>query len=99
MVGSIIGGAGTLAGPIVAGIGIAVLEEFLRSFAVSSANVSSYTQIAYAVVVILLLRFGTGGIMPLWEAGVRAVFGTGRKPPAVPERERPVGELVDGRVG
>lgn len=98
MVGSIIGGAGTLAGPIVAGIGIAVLEEFLRSFAVSSANVSSYTQIAYAVVVILLLRFGTGGIMPLWEAGVRRVFGTGRKPVA-PVAAEPVGELVDGRVG
>ncbi|HWO65587.1 MAG TPA: hypothetical protein VNO31_36700, partial [Umezawaea sp.] len=98
MVGSIIGGAGTLAGPIVAGIGIAVLEEFLRSFAVSSANVSSYTQIAYAVVVILLLRFGTGGIMPLWEAGVRRVFGTGRKPVA-PVAAKPVGELVDGRVG
>ena len=79
LVGSIIGGAGTLAGPIVAGIGIAVLEEFLRSFEVSSSNVSSYTQIAYAVLVILLLRFGTGGIMPIWEAAVRAVFGSGKK--------------------
>ncbi len=79
LVGSIIGGAGTLAGPIVAGIGIAVLEELLRSFAVSSANVSSYTQIAYAVLVIVLLRFGTGGIMPIWESLVRMVFGAGRR--------------------
>lgn len=74
MVGSIIGGAGTLAGPIVAGIGIAALEEFLRGFEVSSTNVSSYTQIAYGVLVILLLRFGTDGIVPLWNAGLRRLF-------------------------
>lgn len=77
MVGTIIGGAGTLAGPIVAGIGIAALEEWLRSFDVSSANVSSYTQIVYAVLVILLLRFGSGGIMPLWDNGIRRLFGSG----------------------
>jgi branched-chain amino acid transport system permease protein len=74
MVGSIIGGAGTLAGPIVAGIGIAALEEFLRGFDVSSTNVSSYTQIVYGVLVILLLRFGTNGIVPLWNAGLRRLF-------------------------
>jgi branched-chain amino acid transport system permease protein len=92
MVGSIIGGAGTLAGPIVAGIGIAALEEFLRSFEVSSTNVSSYTQIAYGVLVILLLRFGTDGVVPLWNAGLRRLFGRlgprrpddhDRPPPAV----------------
>lgn len=74
MVGSIIGGAGTLAGPIVAGIGIAALEEFLRGFDVSSTNVSSYTQIVYGVLVILLLRFGTNGIVPLWNSGLRRLF-------------------------
>ena len=78
MVGTIIGGAGTLAGPVVAGIGIAALEAWLRSFSVSSANVSSYTQIVYAVLVIVLLRFGSGGIMPLWDNAIRRLFGRGR---------------------
>lgn len=77
MVGTIIGGAGTLAGPIVAGIGIAALEEWLRSFDVSSSNVSSYTQIVYAVLVIVLLRFGSGGIMPLWDNAIRRLLGDG----------------------
>lgn len=75
LVGSIIGGAGTLAGPIVAGVGIAALEEFLRGFEVSSTNVSSYTQIVYALIVILLLRFGTDGVVPLWNAGLLRLFG------------------------
>jgi len=74
VVGTIIGGSGTLAGPIVAGISLAALEEFLRSFEVSSTNVSSYTQIMYGVLVILLLRFGTDGVIPLWNAGLRRVF-------------------------
>lgn len=83
LVGTIIGGAGTLAGPIVAGIGIAVVEELLRGFEVSSSNVSSYTQIVYAVLVILLLRFGAHGIVPLWEASVKRLFGTGpQRPPS-----------------
>lgn len=90
VVGTIIGGSGTLAGPIVAGIGLAALEEFLRSFEVSSTNVSSYTQIMYGVLVILLLRFGTDGVVPLWNAGLRRVFsrfgpsdrdGSGKQPP------------------
>jgi branched-chain amino acid transport system permease protein len=74
VVGTIIGGSGTLAGPIVAGIGLAALEEFLRSFEVSSTNVSSYTQIMYGVLVILLLRFGTDGLVPLWNSGLRRLF-------------------------
>lgn len=84
VVGTILGGAGTLAGPIVAGIGIAALEEWLRSFAVSSANVSSYTLIVYAVLVIILLRFGSGGIMPLWDNAIRRRFGDGSRRRAGP---------------
>lgn len=74
LVGTVIGGAGTLAGPIVAGIGLAALEELLRGFDVSSASVSSYTQIVYGVLVILLLRFGTDGVVPLWNSGLRRLF-------------------------
>lgn len=80
LVGTIIGGAGTLAGPIVAGIGIALVEELLRGFEVSSSNVSSYTQIIYALLVIVLLRFGAHGIVPLWEATIERLFGTGSRP-------------------
>lgn len=97
MVGTIIGGAGTLAGPIVAGIGIAALEEWLRSFDVSSSNVSSYTQIVYAVLVILLLRFGSGGIMPLWDNAIRHLFGDGtgrRRGSSPPGDAEPSVELV-----
>jgi branched-chain amino acid transport system permease protein len=91
VVGSIIGGAGTLAGPIVAGIGIAALEEFLRSFEVSSTSVSSFTQIAYGVLVILLLRFGTDGLVPLWNSGLRRLFGRlGRPRPDDPDESPPV---------
>ena len=68
MVGAIIGGSSTLAGPIVAGIGIAALEEGLRSFEVTSSSVSSVTQIIYAAVVILILRLGADGIVPMWNA-------------------------------
>jgi branched-chain amino acid transport system permease protein len=105
VVGSIIGGAGTLAGPIVAGIGIAALEEFLRGFEVSSTNVSSYTQIVYGVLVILLLRFGTDGLVPLWNSGLRRLFGrlgprrpgdSGEPPPAV--RSNDVG-LLSSQAG
>jgi branched-chain amino acid transport system permease protein len=77
LVGTIIGGAGTLAGPIVGGIGIAVVEQLLRGLEVSSSDVSSWTQIVYAVLVILLLRFGAHGVVPLWEAGIRRLFGSG----------------------
>jgi branched-chain amino acid transport system permease protein len=80
MVGAIIGGSATLAGPIVAGIGIAALDEVLRSFDVSSSNVSSYTQIMYAVIVILLVRFGTDGIVPMWNALLERLFGDGSEP-------------------
>lgn len=80
MVGAIIGGSSTLAGPIVAGIGIAALDEVLRSFDVSSSNVSSYTQIMYAVIVILLVRFGTDGIVPMWNALLERLFGDGSEP-------------------
>lgn len=75
LVGAIIGGSSTLAGPIVAGIGIAALEEALRSFAVSSSNVSSYTQIAYAVIVIILIRFGANGLVPLWNSLLTRLLG------------------------
>lgn len=68
VVGAIIGGSSTLAGPIVAGIGIAALEEGLRSFDVTSSSVSSATQIIYAAVVILILRLGSDGIVPMWNA-------------------------------
>lgn len=79
LVGTIIGGAGTLAGPIVAGIGLEILAEFLRSFNVSSSNVSSYTQIVYGVFLIVLLRFGAHGIMPIWNSVIRAIFGSHSK--------------------
>jgi branched-chain amino acid transport system permease protein len=68
MVGAIIGGSSTIAGPIVAGIGIAALEEGLRSFDVTNSSVSSITQILYAAVVILILRLGADGIVPMWNA-------------------------------
>ena len=74
MVGAIIGGSSTLAGPIVAGIGIAALEEGLRSFAVTSSNVSSITQIIYAAVVILILRLGADGVVPMWNALLDRLF-------------------------
>lgn len=68
IVGAIIGGSSTLAGPIVAGIGIAALEEGLRSFDVTSSSVSSFTQVIYAIVVILILRLGADGLVPMWNA-------------------------------
>lgn len=74
LVGAIIGGSSTLAGPIVAGIGIAALEEALRSFDVTSSSVSSITQIMYAVVVILILRLGSDGIVPMWNALLDRLF-------------------------
>lgn len=74
MVGAIIGGSSTIAGPIVAGIGIAALEEGLRSFDVTSSSVSSITQIVYAVVVILILRLGADGIVPMWNALLDRIF-------------------------
>lgn len=80
LVGTIVGGAGTLAGPIVGGIGLAILEEALRSFNVSSASVSSYTQIVYGALVILLLRFGSSGIVPLWNALLGRLSGARGRP-------------------
>lgn len=74
MVGAIIGGSSTLAGPIVAGIGIAALEEGLRSFDVTSSSISSITQIIYAAVVILILRLGADGIVPMWNALLDRLF-------------------------
>lgn len=74
LVGAIIGGSSTLAGPIVAGIGIAALEEGLRSFDVTSSSVSSITQIVYAAVVILILRLGADGIVPMWNALLDRLF-------------------------
>lgn len=74
MMGAFIGGSTTLAGPIVAGILIASLEEWLRSFEVSGANVSSFTQIVYAILVILLIRFGAAGIVPLWSGWLQRLF-------------------------
>jgi branched-chain amino acid transport system permease protein len=74
MVGAIIGGSSTLAGPIVAGIGIAALEEGLRSFSVTSSSVSSITQIIYAAIVILILRLGADGIVPMWNALLDRLF-------------------------
>ncbi|MCO1657080.1 branched-chain amino acid ABC transporter permease [Pseudonocardia humida] len=82
LVGTIIGGAGTLAGPIVAGIGIAAVEELLRGLEVSSANVSSYTQIVYAVLVIAVLRFGAHGIVPMWESAIQRLSAPRRRPPS-----------------
>ena len=67
----------------------AALEEFLRSFDVSSTNVSSYTQIVYGVLVILLLRFGTEGVVPLWNAGLRRVFGLLGRDRSGPSVRRP----------
>ncbi|MER7283196.1 branched-chain amino acid ABC transporter permease [Dactylosporangium sp. NPDC000244] len=96
LVGAIIGGSATLAGPIVAGIGIAVLEELLRMFAVSSSNVSSYTQIAYAICVIAILRFGGSGIVPLWNRLIVRLFGTGR--PHDPESEKSSGRSAPDRA-
>lgn len=81
VVGAIIGGSSTLAGPIVAGIGIAALEEGLRSFAVTSSNVSSVTQILYAAVVIVILRFGADGIVPLWNSLLDRLLGGQRREP------------------
>lgn len=79
IVGAFIGGATTLAGPIVAGILIAVLEEWLRSFEVTSANVSSVTQIIYGLLVILVIRFGASGIVPMWNAALKHIFKEGRR--------------------
>lgn len=74
VVGAIIGGSSTLAGPIVAGIGIAALEEGLRSFDVTNSSVSSITQIIYAAVVILILRLGADGIVPMWNGLLDRLF-------------------------
>jgi branched-chain amino acid transport system permease protein len=99
LVGTIIGGAGTLAGPIVAGVGIAVVEELLRGLEVSSSDVSSYTQIIYAALVILLLRFGAHGIVPLWEAAIGrlTLARLRRRPPA--EEDMPPPVTVAARSG
>jgi branched-chain amino acid transport system permease protein len=92
MVGTLIGGAGTLAGPIVAGIGIAAVNEALRSFDVSSAAVSSYTQIIYSALVILLLRFGAHGIVPMWNGMLERIFGDRRSARSLSARTADVAE-------
>jgi branched-chain amino acid transport system permease protein len=74
IVGAIIGGSTTLAGPIVAGVGIAALDEGLRAFDASSSAVSSFTQILYAVIVIVLIKFGSAGLVPLWNSLLRRLF-------------------------
>lgn len=79
MLGAFIGGATTLAGPIVAGILIAMLEEWLRSFEVTGSNISSITQIVYALIVILLIRFGGAGIVPLWNSLLQTIFREGAR--------------------
>jgi branched-chain amino acid transport system permease protein len=85
VVGTLIGGAGTLAGPIVAGVGIAAVDEALRSFDVSSASVSAYTQIFYSILVILLLRMSNHGVVPLWNGFLeRLLGGRGRTSPPDP---------------
>ncbi|MBM7508076.1 branched-chain amino acid transport system permease protein [Nocardioides salarius] len=87
MVGAIIGGSSTIAGPIVAGIGIAALEEGLRSFDVTSSSISSITQIAYAAVVILILRLGADGIVPMWNTLLDRVFSSTQGEPATVQHE------------
>ncbi|GAA3616634.1 branched-chain amino acid ABC transporter permease [Marihabitans asiaticum] len=87
MVGAIIGGSSTLAGPIVAGIGIAALEEGLRAFDVTSSSVSSITQIIYAAIVILILRLGADGIVPMWNALLDRLFPSREHHEVEPELE------------
>lgn len=79
VMGAFIGGATTLAGPIVAGILIAALEEWLRSFQVTGSNISSITQIVYALLVILLIRFGAAGLVPLWNGLLQRLFREGSR--------------------
>lgn len=97
LVGAIIGGSTTLAGPIVAGIGIAALEEGLRSFDASSSSVSSFTQILYAVIVIVLIKFGSAGLVPLWNSLLRRVFREDGQA-AVETMEDPPPEEVGGMM-
>jgi branched-chain amino acid transport system permease protein len=102
MVGTLIGGAGTLAGPIVAGIVIAAVNEALRSFNVSSAAVSAYTQIVYSILVILLIRFGNHGLVPLWNSFLERVLGSERRARTLAQgsgavNEEPIPALQEGR--
>lgn len=97
LVGAFIGGSNTLSGPIVAGILIAALEEWLRSFEVSSTNVSSVTQIVYAVLIIILFRFGASGLVPLWNEGLRRLFREGRQHSGASPSAEHEGEQADTR--
>jgi branched-chain amino acid transport system permease protein len=88
LLGTIVGGAGTLAGPIVGGIGIAIVEELLRGMEISSSNVGAYTQIIYGIIVIVLMRLGADGIVPMWNSGLRRLFaGRGGAAPAGRHRQ------------
>lgn len=58
----IIGGAGTLYGPLVGALIIAVLPEILKSFALDDATAGAVRQIILGAVLVLLMHFRPQGI-------------------------------------
>ena len=68
MLGTIVGGSGTILGPIVGSLLFGVLSEVLRSLPlVNSREAASLVRIGYGLFLIIVVLRMPRGIVGLWE--------------------------------
>jgi branched-chain amino acid transport system permease protein len=77
-VGTMMGGAGTLFGPVIGWTFFALFDEMLRWFPIGSLSMAAITRISYGVMLILVILFFPYGLIGLGKRLRRAcisVFG------------------------
>jgi branched-chain amino acid transport system permease protein len=84
LLGTIIGGIGTLAGPLVGGLLVGGFNQLLLSLPLGSQVASSLGQVAFALFLVLMSLRAPHGLVGLYrdvrEKGVRVRVGRFRKP-------------------
>ena len=103
MLGTIVGGAGTVFGPLLGSALFSLLGEALRNLAASSREVATISKMVYAVVLAAVVMYRPGGLMSL---GLRRRSRPVAAPPAAdaahptpgPEGTRPAQEVWDPRA-
>jgi branched-chain amino acid transport system permease protein len=71
----LVGGVGTMLGPVAAAFGIVFLSEYLERF----PNLEAAKHMALAVIIILVLRFFPGGLAQAFELLARRIIGLTRR--------------------
>ncbi len=83
-VGTMMGGAGTLFGPVIGWTFFALFDEMLRWLPIGSLSMAAITRISYGVMLMLIIVFFPTGLIGLGEKfrrGRIAVLGSSRKTP------------------